>query len=365
MKNLVIYLATISVVLLFGGCSFKTMATIDKVDNEFVDFAGIEQIYASDEDVVIYYTHGMGTPRSDDKETMQFFDAVAKEAGFPHAMEVNTYTHFANFGDMTVKVYGDENNIRKMYLFSLGWGKHLDFIEMSLQYRGRPFSEFNTKTNNKINNFVDMGLADAVLYLSPEMGERIYETLNEEIEYSYKKFDVANKDKILISTSLGSKVVFDMLKRKEGKASIDDFVETLQQVFMTSNQIPLLDLYSQVKDNTHMTRDAAHRVSPTLSSMAEVYRNKSLVKPIPVIAFSDPADALSYYNCNTISDTFSFVNVTITHAKWRYFFFIANPLEAHGGFKSGDVGYQAIVHGSEVFEFEDYDDPLRCQNNPN
>lgn len=364
MKKLITCLAAIAVVLTFGGCACKTMATIDKVDDKFATFDGIEQLYTSDKDVVIYYTHGMGTPRSDDKDTMQFFDAVAQEAGFPHTLEVNRYTHFSNFGDMTVKVYGDEDKERKMYLFSLGWGKHLDFIEMNLQYRARPFAEFNTKTNNKINSFVDMGLADAVLYLNPEMGERIYETLKEEIGYSYEKFDVAQKEKILISTSLGSKVMFDMLKRKQGKASIDDFIDTLQQVFMTTNQIPLLDLYSQVKENKRMTRDT-DGVSSTLSSMAEVYKNKLLVKPIPVIAFSDPADALSYYNCNTISDTFSFVNVTITHAKWRYFFFIANPLEAHGGFKSGDVGYKAIVHGSEVFEFEEYDDPLRCKNNPN
>lgn len=233
------------------------------------------------------------------------------------------------------------------------------------------------------------GFADAVLYLNPQYRKAIHSVIKEGIEEAYDiKPELNGKASVLISTSLGSKIVFDIINDKNQMNGYNDFIKNLEQIFMTSNQIPLLDLYDNLiirKKNslTNLIADNFKCQLPTLTRMNDALSTISINRregKLPIIAFTDPNDALSYYvefpKENKVcidsakeeyfkSPEIEFINVTISHAKWWWFGKLANPLAAHGGMKSREHGYKSIIQGSEYLEgqFKTYEKkPLILHN---
>lgn len=112
---------------------------------------------------------------------------------------------------------------------------------------------------------------------------------------------------VLITHSLGSKLVFDALAdmAAQGPASAEARIAAqlraqLDQIFMVSNQLPLLGLANQIIPVPGRSASAS-AVDPARDSLAQflpLWRaaraSKDARTPITVVALSDPNDLLSY-----------------------------------------------------------------------
>ena len=350
-------------ILLLNGCSYKPTITIDQNSSqEFKKFKGLNDIFSSaSQDVVVFYVHGMGTHTSDEDETINFFDNVALEMGFSkeekhikHNLKINNKI----VGDIALKTYPGEK--RDFVLVSLSWSKSTEYIEKLLHHASNPYGDRIAPLNKEIKAMMNEGFADAVLYLNPHYKKVVHSVIEMGIEKAYSlRPELKGNHNVLVSSSLGSKMVFDIIKTNyhiNKVSAYNDFFNNLQQVFMTSNQIPLLDLF----EGDYLKRKNK-QVSSTLLQMDEIlgFTSKQMKflrdnKKLPIITFSDPNDALSYYIYYTPLNKIDFINVTISHSKWWWFTYLANPMKAHAGMKTEEHGYKALVKGSSYFTFKKY-----------
>lgn len=353
-----------TIIFILNGCSYKSTITIDQNSSqEFKKFKGLNQIFSStNQDVVVFYINGMGTHRSCEDGTIAFFDNVAHEMGFKKEKKyINENLKINNkvVGDITLKTYAGEK--RDFVMVSLSWSQSTEFIEKLLLYASNPYGDRVAPLNKKMKEFMNEGFGDAVLYLNPQYKKIVHEVIEIGIEKAYSlRPELKGNPNVLISSSLGSKMVFDIINinYKNKKASVyKDFWSNLQQVFMTSNQIPLLDLFEadylsiKNKQASSILFEMDNILRLTSKEMKSLDDNKKL----PIIAFSDPNDALSYYNYYIPLNKIDFINVTISHSKWWWLTLLANPVKAHGGMKTEEHGYKSLVHGSSYFKFKKYE----------
>ena len=273
----------------------------------------------------------------------------------PYPVKVSVDNAERTFGGVTLITYpGDKIDF---VVISISWSKFVDYIEQNMNLSTNPFIDRVAYINKQLKNFMNDGFADAVLYLNPEYKQAIHTVIKEGINKAYElRPKLKNNNNVLISTSLGSKIVFDMIRpefEKNQSNEYVDFIGNLKQIYMTSNQIPLLDLYSKLLNKNSFIRSQQIK-SQTLQSMDSALSINSFVRTnetrkLPIIAFSDPNDALSYYVQPKL-EKIDFINVTISHTKWWWFGKLANPAVAHGGMKSQEHGYKSLVHGSEYLQ---------------
>lgn len=365
--NFIKLLIGIFLLFLIHGCTYKFTITTDKNEtNEFKKFDGLEEIFSPDKkenknkDVVVFYVHGMGTHTSSEKGTISFFDNIANEMGFYEGNQTKEYDLIYDgktLGNITMKTYPSKE--RNFVLVSLSWSKSMEFTENILHQASIPYENRVAAANIALKEFMNKGFADAILYLNPKYKKDVYTAIRMGVEKAYElRPKLYGNPNILISSSLGSKMMFDIIKEdreKKRNTASKDFLTNLKQVFMTSNQIPLLDLYDY--NSSESKKLNKKNISSTLNSMSHLWtssQKKKKKKKLPIIAFTDPNDALSYYVPYAPIDGIDFVNVTISHAKIWYLNFLANPAKAHGGLKTETHGYKAIVHGSNYFKFKEY-----------
>ncbi len=234
------------------------------------------------------------------------------------------------FGEVTLFTYpGEKSNF---VLVSISWSQFIDYIEDILHVSTNPFGGRIAPWNKRIKEFMNDGFADAVLYLNPQYKSAIHSVIKKGIEKAYViRPELNGNANVLISTSLGSKIVFDMINDKDQINAYSDFRNNMKQIFMTSNQIPLLDLYRKHLNRTDYNlrnlmdgvgvEEKDKKPSPTLTEMNEALKTNSINitkgegSKLPIIAFTDPNDALSYY-IKLEMEKIEFINVTISHAKW-------------------------------------------------
>lgn len=156
---------------------------------------------------------------------------------------------------------------------------------------------------------------------------------------------------VLVAESLGSKITFDalntMLKNDEarGKRAAGTVADRLAHLFMGANQLPLLSLAD--RDTRLALEDKQVRRTDSLSQfLDQLPKRRSIVKPLTVVAFTDPNDLLSYlllpahYDSNKVA----IANVLVSNDK-TYFGLLENPYPAHTTYlENADVS-QAIVCG--------------------
>ena len=227
------------------------------------------------------------------------------------------------------------------------------------------------------------GFGDAILYLNPNYKEAVHTSIRLGIERACREDkELCNPKNVIVSSSLGSKMLFDVLDENYVMKGVNykDFFPQIAQIFMTSNQIPLIDLFSTKISIKHLKGEKDFIISQNLNTekansdenTKTLYKIENIInkyssknKKLPIIAFSDPNDALSYYipytgkcdrttNVENCVETMSFTNVTVSYVNWWWFGILANPVFAHGGFMKSDIGADALINGSDNLEFKNY-----------
>jgi hypothetical protein len=172
-----------------------------------------------------------------------------------------------------------------------------------------------------------------------------------------------NQDEfVFISHSLGSRITIDgitrivsMLESPEKKSTLHTIDkatrEALQkkhvQIFMLSNQLPMLQLGRELPEATGQRADYCN-------ANGSKYRSR-LFDETSIVAFSDPNDLLSYAIPHDFSEKYldsrlciNVTNININVAKVFDAFGLgkmANPMEAHVGYSKDDRVVALIAKG--------------------
>jgi hypothetical protein len=159
---------------------------------------------------------------------------------------------------------------------------------------------------------------------------------------------------VLVAESLGSKLLFDALRkiwRGNSGPAMAAQLASVQQVYLLANQIPLLDAADL--DLDAVQKRQASSIESGLSALADAHDRArrlriSSVPDLQVIAFTDPNDLLSYRLSKEIlrEQRVQVVNVIVSNAP-TYFGFVEMPDAAHCGYKWNLHVFGTLVHGYE------------------
>jgi hypothetical protein len=236
--------------------------------------------------------------------------------------------------------------------------------------------------NSKAKAFLNTHLADPLIY-SGELGAVLRRDVEQAICIMTRlnpvvgaacDFDAQEKAQVkvaVISTSLGSTIVFDALyelSKQTGprQNAALNVVAATTRVFMLANQLPLLELAKvgppQAADwLDHYPCLPEGRAGPKAAgtgigiagflSLRETARTQRLtLPPLYIVAFSDPNDLLTYF----ITDRFkrhcagaTFANVAVTNANTLWLLIAADPVRGHTGYSSNEDVMRMVVEGGE------------------
>jgi len=142
---------------------------------------------------------------------------------------------------------------------------------------------------------------------------------------------------------------------------LSSMTEHTAQVFMNANQLPFLELSrvtppgSEDDEVSWLGRFPCESGVPGLTRHSNSSVN-SQPKPVQIVAFTDPNDALSYHltkrflkHCTHLSGKqyrpIRIINVRVSNVKWDFGIF-ANPQKAHSdGFRSNKAAIEMLVNG--------------------
>ncbi|MBN8490293.1 MAG: hypothetical protein J0M00_02535 [Burkholderiales bacterium] len=166
---------------------------------------------------------------------------------------------------------------------------------------------------------------------------------------------------VVVSESLGSKVVFDALfklsvssvpaKRAAGQRTFDR--TTL--VFMGANQVPILALGDTMLDGTIKSlstdgssypRDALAELVASRKARAPFKAASVAAAPLRVVAFTDPNDLLSYILVpSPWGKSYDVVDVVVSNDN-TYFGLVELPTTAHQGYRENSTVRRLVACGN-------------------
>jgi len=211
-------------------------------------------------------------------------------------------------------------------------------------------SSLNGKLKNQL---LDECLADAIIYSGNDRGRAIRDAAKEAL---VKGIPVRLRAPAqggeetplyMISDSLGSKILLDAIE--ELTPLSNDFVKKtvgrMKAVYLRANQIPLLNLidWNQTSEPKPF--------EPIAQSIRELKATQPFRHPagsrLPIIAFSDPNDLLSYalHDAAYENDALLFVDVLVSN-EWTYFGYVERPDTAHTSYPKNRCVIAAIANGS-------------------
>ena len=214
-----------------------------------------------------------------------------------------------------------------------------------------PFPATRARINAQVKDWlVDDCLPDALVYQGVARRE-IQARMRDAILAATEGADPA-APLVVISESLGSKILFDTLLAMSEEAAdsraaqaAQRDVERMAYLIMAANQIPLLQTAEQVPQaGASLTMQAAppDSLAQLLAKRRATTRERRtpVGGPLVLIAFTDPNDVLSYtlpperYRAQGAQVH----NVLVSNAK-TYFGWLENPVDAHLGYlPNPDVG---------------------------
>lgn len=184
-----------------------------------------------------------------------------------------------------------------------------------------------------------------------------------------KQLELANAQGVplvLISESLGSKIIFDALfaltqsSNSSVKRTGEQIFDRVSQIFMLANQLPILALADQSIPTSQvgaaaetpkstlgllLEQSALRRAAPQPGVTPEVWTPT----PIPtVVAFTDPNDVLSYSLTSSPhrqQEGYSAVDVIVSNAP-SILGLVEMPDAAHTGYKENDEVMRLIACGN-------------------
>lgn len=205
-------------------------------------------------------------------------------------------------------------------------------------------SELSTRKRGSINSALKSNLmndcfADALIYLGPQ-GPEIRQAIRDAVDavLSDGQGD-SDKTLVLISESLGSKVLADSLTEEtDDKAGRLQLFAPTELVFMAANQIPILSLADEDHDKSGTFENSLQEFLFQISEQ----RDDKRAGDLQVIAFTDPNDLLSY---ELKATGFSASNVFVSNDK-TWFGKLERPDTAHRNYLENDKVWQLILCGS-------------------
>jgi hypothetical protein len=376
-SNIIYVMSVVILSFLLSGCTYKSTVAIDSnIKNK--SFKGLNNIFLESEDIVIYHIHGMGNHTSSEKDIVSFYNKIAEKLDFKilsndgFLLEKDNYY----YGNISIFKYRNKNS-RQIKVISLSWSDITLPKELDLSNDSNPYKNRIAYINKGMKKFMNEGFGDAILYLNPIYKKTVHTSIQLGIEKACIEDEkLCNPKNVIVSSSLGSKMLFDVLDENlEMKSTkYKEFFPKIEQVFMTSNQIPLLnlvntDLYLKNKDDDKYLKISNNTNNISVNTLSQINGNKVLTeiqdtvnkynsnKRLSIITFSDPNDALSYYLPLTDepSEKIIFTNVTLSYANWWLLGVLANPMLAHGGFMKSDLGIDVMINGSDNLNLKEYE----------
>jgi len=384
-------LFTLLLLLLNTGCTYKNTVAIDSDERgNCKSFLGLadKELFSEDEDIVVFYVHGMGERKySNEEKTIKFANNVAKEIKFntnatPKYISIfenkkknnsiercynSVQTCIANgkqlldlIGDGTILSYNKTSGKQNFIFVSISWSGLMDTIQEQLHNQTNPNPNNIAYLNQEGKKFINHGFGDPVLYMNDMYKKKVHAVIEQVIKEAYSmEYKLEDKKHVLIATSLGSKMVYDIIQENRSKdETFKNFNKNMKQVFMTSNQLALFHQFKVTTTDPCQNNIVLTAIDETIGKD----KNNQSEPPVPIIAFTDPNDLLGYYvpafaykkECKGKDLTYKnidFINVMMSNAKIWYAGMLASPITAHTGFKTKEHGYKTIVHGSKYLKF--------------
>ena len=211
--------------------------------------------------------------------------------------------------------------------------------------------------NGKLKNqLLDECLADAMIYSGDGTGAAIREAAKDALvkgiplRMAEPTKDGDETPLYMISDSLGSKILLDAIK--ELSASKNEFVKRtvgrMKAVYLRANQIPLLSLIDWQPTDPNPFEPLARPIRELHATRPELH---SPGDRLPIIAFTDPNDLLSYalHDAAYDSDVLRFVDVLVSN-QWTYLGAVERPDTAHTSYPDNRCVVAAIAGGSTGLE---------------
>jgi hypothetical protein len=235
-------------------------------------------------------------------------------------------------------------------------------------------------TRAMLNRELKLGLVndcliDVVVYSGPN-GNDIRQAMNEAVcgalggRFAGESCDVPAGESpaalALVTESLGSKLLFDAVvtiwnaaEASPDKTAIDRVAHSLAAIkvmYMLANQVPLLDAAGSmalekaldpmpVEQKIHGSTHAA------FSLLSKARTRAPAMRPITVVAFSDPNDLLSYrivpaHLAENVKE-FRVVNVLVSNGA-TYFAYVERPDTAHCGYPWNPYVFGMLARGYQA-----------------
>lgn len=375
-------------------------AMLEKTENEDLricqvwgrPFAGIDAELDSDPlKTKVLFVHGVGDHIPG--YTVQFIEKLAKELQLNARSEEQKEIELAssqlpgrNLGTLRIIHLLNESKRKELTFYELTWSgisrpeKALLNFDNSGEYEYR-----RAEMNRVLKKFSNDAGTDPIIYFGKNqepilaafaqsfcwMASGDWESLPNEGKHVCDKLNdasaavIAKDNYVVISHSLGSRIVIDGLHRIAAKLGVYDkqspkqrkftlsskALTALQQkhipVFMLSNQLPMLQLGRELPEIAGQESDYCKASGSNYS--------RRFISQMDIIAFSDPNDLLSYeippgYTKKYIDSRLcpKVTNVCINIAKVMDAFGLsnlANPMEAHVGYDQDDRVISIIAKG--------------------
>lgn len=324
-------------------------------------------------EVKVLYVHGIGTHAPGHGTALR--DNLAKSLGLdvraprPKRIVIASPSFpKQNLGEINVTRLTNEGHTRELLFYELTWSpitqpdKELLAFDKEQDYVLR-----RAAVNQAMRTFVNDISPDPLAYSGQKrepilvavtqsicwVVSRSWSELPELTEGQYCGADlsgvgrrVALDDFVIISHSLGSRAVLDALQRLTNlpidadprlRSIADSFRQRDLQIFMLSNQLPLLEAG---REGQQVTNQVAAYCGPNPTKPGRFFARTEL------IAFSDPNDLMSYPIPDQFADRHvdsrlcpSVTNVTINVVSVNSLLGlgdVANPLSAHTGYAADE-----------------------------
>ena len=285
-------------------------------------------------------------------------------------------------GNLRVIRLQNENNSKELWFYELTWSEITRDQKALLAFdNSGAYSFRRAEVNDMLKKFSNDTGPDPIIYLggsrelilrsfaqafcwmSKDNWNEIPKEGRHGCDFTNGLSDNLNQDEfVFISHSLGSRITIDgitrivsMLESPEKKSTLHTIDkatrEALQkkhvQIFMLSNQLPMLQLGRELPEATAQRADYCN-------ANGSKYRSR-LFDETSIVAFSDPNDLLSYAIPHDFSEKYldsrlciNVTNININVAKVFDAFGLgkmANPMEAHVGYSKDDRVVALIAKG--------------------
>ena len=285
-------------------------------------------------------------------------------------------------GNLRVTRLQNENSSQELWFYELTWSEITRAQKALLAFDNSGESSFRrAEVNDMLKKFSNDTGPDPIIYLGESrdlilrsfaqafcwMGKDRWDEVPKEgrhgCDFTNGLSDNFKHDQIVfISHSLGSRITIDgitrmvtILEHPEHKSTLQTIDSTKRaalqekpvQIFMLSNQLPMLQLGRELPEVTGQKADYCDAKAAKYSSR--------LFAETSIVAFSDPNDLLSYAIPHDFAEKYldsrlcvNVTNININVAKVFDAFGlgkIANPMEAHVGYSKDDRVVALIAKG--------------------